>query len=132
MQDQTTEVVLNIQTDADTDIEELAELTQQLREELLELDVENVNLLNVGEIPEKAKAVDPVSWGTLLVTFVSAGGISTLINTLQSWLSRHEQRSVTLKIGDDELVVTGISSNEQQRLINAWISRHRGFVVSDE
>lgn len=132
MLDQTTQVILDIHTDSETDVDELAKLTQQLREELLELDVEAVDLASVGKKPEKAKAVDPISWGTLLVTFVTAGGASTLINTLQSWLSRHERRSVTLKIGDDELAVTGISSEEQKRLIDAWLSRHKGFLVADE
>ena len=132
MSDQTNQIILDIHTDSETDVEELAELTTQLREELLELDVETVDLVSVGEKPEKAKAVDPISWGTLLVTLISAGGMNSLINVLQSWLSRHERRSITLKIGDDELEVTGISSKEQQRLMEAWLSRHRGFVIENE
>jgi hypothetical protein len=69
----------------------------------------------------------------LLLTFAASGGVlTTLINVLQSWLSRHERRSMTLKIGDDELEVTGISSEQQQQLINDWLSRNKGLVLPYE
>ena len=44
MKDQSTQLILSLDIGPETDIEELAELTQQLREELLELDVEAVDL----------------------------------------------------------------------------------------
>jgi hypothetical protein len=39
---------------------------------------------------------------------------------------------VTLEIDGDKLEVTGLSSEEQQRLINAWLSRHGGIVIANE
>jgi hypothetical protein len=133
MPDQTTQLMLNIHAGPETDEEELAELTRQLREELLELDVETVGLVRAGEAPERAKAGDPVTWGALLVALVASGGVlTTLINTLQSWLTRHERRSVTLEIDGDKLEVTGISSEEQQRLINTWLSRHGGIAIAND
>jgi hypothetical protein len=132
MSDQTTQLMLDIDAGPDTDTEELAELTRQLRGALLELDVEAVYLVRAGEAPERAKAGDPITWGALLVALTASGGVLiTLINTLQSWLTRHERRSVTLEIDGDKLEVTGISSEEQQRLINSWLSRHRGIVIAD-
>ena len=133
MLDQTTQLVLSIDAGPDTDVEELAELTQQLRSELLELDVESVDLVRAGEAPERAKAGDPVTWGALLVALTASGGVlTTLVNTLQSWLTRHERRSVTLEIDGDRLEVTGISSQEQQRLIDTWLSRHGGIVIAND
>ncbi len=127
MTDRETRLVLNIDAGPEADAEELAELTRQLREDLLHLDVETVDLAHAGEAPTGTKAVDPVTAGTLLVTLAASGGVlTTLINALQSWLTRHERRGVTLEIGGDKLDVTGISSEEQQRLIDAWLSRHRG------
>ena len=118
---------LNIDADQEPDVEELAYLTRQLREDLLHLDVETVDLARAGEAPTGTKAVDPVTAGTLLVTLAASGGvITTLINALQSWLTRHERRSLTLEMGGDKLEVTGVSSEEQQRLIEAWLSRQRG------
>jgi hypothetical protein len=133
MSDQTTQLTLNLDAGPDTDTEELAELTQQLRGELLELNVEAVDLARAGEAPERAKAGDPIAWGELLVTLAASGGaLVTLIGTLQSWLTHHERRSVTLEIDGDKLEVTGISSEEQQRLINTWLSRHGGIVIADD
>lgn len=132
MADLATQLTLNIDAGPGADAEELEELTRRLREELMELDVEAVDLVRVGETPKRAKAGDPVAWGTLLVTLAASGGVlTTLINTLHAWLTRHERRSVTLEIDGDRLEVTGISSEEQQRLINAWVSRHIGIVIAN-
>jgi hypothetical protein len=111
--------------------EEKAELTQKLREELLSLDVETVDLVGAGKMPLGAKGIDPVLWGQLLLSLAASGGVlTTLINILPDWLNRHNQRSVTLKIGDDTLEVTGISSEEQQELIDAWLNRHGGIAIA--
>jgi len=91
MTDQTTQLMLHLDADTDTDLKELEELTQQLHQELIELDVEAVDFVSAGETPSKAKAGDPIAWGTLLLTLAASGGVfTTLINVLQSWLSRHK------------------------------------------
>lgn len=132
MSGQTTQLMLNVDAGPETDGEELEYLTRQLREELAELEVETVDLVRAGSVPQGAKAGDPMTWGALLVALTASGGVLTaLISALQSWLTRHERRSVTLDISGDTLEVTGISSDEQQRLINAWINRHTGIAVAD-
>jgi hypothetical protein len=133
MVDQTTQLKLSLGVEPKAGAEELEDLTLQLREQLVEIDVETVDLIRLGETPTKAKASDPISWGTLLLTLAASGGVLTmLINVLQSWLTRHERCSVTLEIAGDKLEVTGISSKEQQRLIDAWLSRHRGIVIAND
>jgi hypothetical protein len=131
--DRSPRLVLSINAEPDTDNEELAELTRRLREDLMELsDIEAIDLVHAGEIPERAKASASVDWGTLLVALAASGGVLTmLINVLQSWLTRHERHSVTLEIDGDKLEVKGISSGEQQRLIDAWISRRTGIVIAN-
>lgn len=49
-----------------------------------------------------------------------------------TWLTRRERRGVTLETDGDRLEVTGTSSEEQQRLINVWISRHPGIMIANE
>ncbi len=133
MTNQTAQLILNIDTGPETDCEELEQITLQLRKELAELDVGAVDLVRVGEAPDRAKAGDPISWGALLVALTASGGVlTTLINAVQSWLMRHEQRSVTLEIDGDKLDVTGISSEEQQRLIDVWINRQRRILVAND
>lgn len=125
MADVTKEVILHIDTNQETDAQELEHLTQQLRNELLELNVESADLVQAGEKPSQAKVGDPISWGTILVTLLATGGVvTTLINAIQSWLTRNERRSITLEIDGNKLQITGISSEEQQQLIDAWIKRH--------
>ena len=133
MTNQTTRLLLNIDIDPEADVEELEQLTLQLREELTELDVQAIDLLRTNEAPEGTKAGDPVTWGTLVITLAAAGGVlTTLINTIQAWISRDERRSVTLEIGEDKLVVTGVSGEEQQKLINTWLRHHKGIVIAHE
>ena len=133
MSERRAQLILIIDAGPDTDTEEVAELTEQLRRELSELDVDAVDLVRAGEAPEGAKAGDPIAWGELLVTLAASGGaLVTLIGTLQSWITRHERRSVTLEIDGDTLEVTGISSEEQRRLINTWLSRHGGIVIAND
>jgi hypothetical protein len=47
-----------------------------------------------------------------------------LANVLQSWLGSRPARSVELQIGGDTLKVSGVSSDEQQRLIQLFVDRH--------
>ncbi len=133
MPEKTKQVILNIDAGQEDDPEEIERFTQQLREELTELDVEAVDLVRAGETPAKAKVGDPITWGTLLLTLAVSGGvITTVINVLQSWLTRQERRSISLEIDGDKLEIKGISSKEQQRLINEWRSRHaKGEVGND-
>lgn len=127
MTDQTIQLLLNLDAGSEGDDEELEELTRKLREELMDLDIEGANFVRFGEAPAKAKSIEPVTLGTLLLTLVASGGVlTTTINVLQDWLTRHEKHSLTLEIEGDKLQVTGISSEEQERLINAWLTRHRG------
>jgi hypothetical protein len=129
------QVFVNIESTSnkedDDDREELERMTHNLRNELTELDaVEKVDLVRKeGEkAPEGSKVGgDVIALGSLLVTLggtAASAVIPNLASTLQSWLTRHERRKISLEIGGDKLEVTGISDKEQERLIDVWISRH--------
>jgi hypothetical protein len=126
MTNQPTQLLLHLDTELEPDEEELETLTHQLREELEELDYLQVDFVRQGDIPEKAKVAEPITLGTLLLSLAASGGVLTaLISAIQGWLTRNGQRSVTLEMGGDKLVVTGISSEEQRRLIDDWLTRNR-------
>lgn len=117
-------LMLNINAGSEIDYEKVADITLQLRENLLELDVEAVYLVGEGEAPVGAKAGEPVIWGTLLLT-LSHEALKTVIGYIQSWLRGQGAtgcRSVDLEIRGNKLKVKGISSKEQQRLIDTWIT----------
>ncbi len=126
MTNQPVRLLLHVDTELEPNGEELETLTYQLREELEELDHLHVDFVSQGEVPEKAKVAEPITFGTLILTLAASGGVlTTLISAIQGWLNRNGQRSVTLEMGGDKLVVTGISSEEQRRLINDWLTRNR-------
>jgi hypothetical protein len=126
MTHQITQLRLTLDVELETDSEELEQLTRQLWEELLELDVQAVDWMTGESTPAKAKAGDAITWGTLLLTLAASGGVFTaLISVVQAWLTRHERCSITLEIEGDRLQITGISSAEQQQLIDAWVCRYR-------
>lgn len=126
MKDQPLSILLNIDAGPEADEEEVADLTRQLREELEELDLDAIGHVRSGETPAGAKG-DPLTLGTLLVTLAAQGGVlTTLISQIQSWLPRHGRGAVTLEIGGDKISVTTASSEQQQQLIDAFVSRHLG------
>jgi hypothetical protein len=118
---------LHVHVDAaeGADDEQVAELTLQLRQELLELDVEAVEPARKGQLPEGAKAVEAIAAGGLIISLVkSAGLLNAVVNTVQSWLTRLGSRSVKLELDGDVLEVTGVSAQQQRDLIKTWVERH--------
>jgi hypothetical protein len=128
------QILINIESnskeeDRDEDSEELERITHNLRDELNEIDIiEKVDLVSKGEAPKGSKAgAEVIALGSLLVTLGTSAvstAIPNLSNALQSWLTSHERRKISLEIGGDKIEVTGISDEQQQRLIESWINRH--------
>lgn len=109
----------------DYDAGELLELTQRLRDELLELDVDSVVLAAYGEAPDGAKGAELLAFGGLAIQFArSSPVLRSVVETTVAWLTRQHARSVKLTLDNDTLEVTGVSSVEQHRLVEQWVSRH--------
>ena len=120
------QLLVSIDAGSGADDQEVEKLGRQLREELLELDVDAVDHVRSGSAPVGTKG-DPVTLGALIVTLAASGGVlTTLIGAVQSWITRHERGAVTLEIAGDKLAITGVSSEQQQRLIDDFISHHKG------
>jgi hypothetical protein len=115
--------LLHLDLGTEADNEEQALLAQRLREDLLKLDVDAVEPVPSGETPVGAKG-DPLVLTTLLVTLAPMA-LTEFMKALQAWLTRHERASVSVESGAEKIVVTGSPSREQQRLIEAFVSRHK-------
>jgi len=120
------QLTVTLDAEPDTDAEDLERLTRQLRDELSELDVQ-ANFVAGGPAPANTKAGDVIEWGTLLLTLAASGGvITTLINAIQAWLTnRNQPAAVTVEMGGDKLQITGNPTDEQQRIIEAFLHRNR-------
>ena len=121
------ELSVELHAASDTDAEELAELAARLRAELLDLDVDAVRQAARGEAPEGSKGVGLLAAGALVVRLVTSPEmLASVIAGIRSWLGRNRVRSVKLTLDGDALEVSGVSSAEQDRLIDLWVARHAG------
>lgn len=113
--------------DTEDDAEELEELTRQLRDELLLLEVDHVERVPAGEAPAGTRSGELAAVGALLVGIAGHPGLlPAVVDTVRGWLARVGQRSVKLQMDGDVLEVTGISSRQQEQLVNTWLARHAG------
>ena len=120
-----TQLGLRLDAGDDASDEEVDRLTGRLRDELLELDVDEVRRAAAGEAPEGARGIDPEALGHLLVTLATAPAtLRAVVGTVRAWLARSAARSVKIELDGDVIEVTGVSNADQQRLIDVWIERH--------
>ncbi len=115
---------IHVAVGSDTDAEEVAEATLQLRRELLDLDVDAVELPPGGEPPPGTRAVELAALGALAVTFSQSQLLAPVVAAVRSWLAGAPQRSIKLELSGDVLELTGLSSKEQRRLTDEWLRRH--------
>jgi hypothetical protein len=118
---------VEVDTPADADAEELAQLTNRLRAELLGLDVDAVYSVSSGEAPDSSKGIDMLAAGGLVVQFVLRQDVlQSIIDGVRSWLGRQHARSIKLTLDGDSLELTRVSTAEQNRLVELWMMRHGG------
>jgi hypothetical protein len=120
-------LLLTLHPGPDTDAAETAELARRLRREILDLDVEQAEFQPSQDTAAGAKGAG-LDWTHLLLTLSNPGGaLTSVIAAVQSWLGRggDQHRSVTVEIGGDKLTVTGMTSEDQKRVITAWLKRQQ-------
>src|SRR5215213_3049335 len=123
------QLVVRVDAGVDADQSELGELTLRLRDELEQLDDSSAELLRGGSAEPGAKAGDVVEWGTLVVSAVTSGALSAVLKTAHAWLVRQRGGSLSVRIGDDELILTAASIREQRRVIDDWLARQAATVA---
>ena len=106
------------------DSERLDELTSRLRDELLNLDVENVERISDGEPPAGTRAFEVEAIGALLVTLQqSAPAIQGVINAIREWLKRDPEpaRTVKITLGDRTIELSAASGAQQDALVAEFL-----------
>jgi hypothetical protein len=117
------ELRVDLELDRDQDASELDEATRQLRHELLQFDVDDVQRVRGGSPPPGARAVDVAMLGSLAVT-AGQEVIGTVIRALVQWIGRRANRSVKLSIGEDSIELSDVSPEDQRKLIESFLARH--------
>lgn len=105
----------------DSDRDELDELTLQLRERLLELDVDDVEPVRSAAVPAGAKPADALAVGALAVT-VAPIALRAVLDLVRTWIETRPVRTVSITLGEDSLDLEAVSSADQQRLIEAFLA----------
>jgi hypothetical protein len=117
----TADVILQVQGAPDDDDAEIAGLTQRLRAQLLDLNVESVDPVTDTTESVGAKGLEALI-GWLAVRF-GTEGLRTVVAAVVSWATR-TGHSVEVVYGGDVLKVSGVTSAQQERLINDFLARH--------
>lgn len=117
------ELRVDLGLDRDADPAEVDAATRQLRNELLELDVDDVQRVQKGSPPPGARAVDVAVLGSLAVT-AGQEVIGAVFRALAQWLGRGANRSVKLTIGEDSIELSGASADDQRKLLESFLDRH--------
>lgn len=82
--------------ESDADAERVDHLTRRLMQDLRDLGAESVERPRGGPPPEGAMAADAFTLGALALVVVPAA-LPSLVEFLQAWALRHENRKVKVK-----------------------------------
>ncbi|NKQ29303.1 effector-associated constant component EACC1 [Streptomyces galbus] len=109
--------------DGDEDYAE--EQLQDLIAELSELDLDGIDRVRQGPPPPGSRSTDAVQWGALVLGLGGSGALlPVLAAVVQDWLNRRRSGSVRLRIGEDEIELTGASDAVQRRALEDFLRRH--------
>lgn len=109
------------------DAERLDMLTRFLRQELLQLDVEDVTTLRAGEAPPGARALDLTAANELMVYLgPTAAGLRAVVSAIRGWLARGSGvcRTVRMELDGDVLELSEVKEADLDRLIALFVGRN--------
>jgi len=121
-------LIVQVLSAADSDAEELADLAAGLRAELLDLDEVLVTPYAAPTAPAApaapagAKGLGTLA-GWLVTQFGSLDGLRAAVAAVRGWVGR-TGRTVEVSIDGDVLKLTGATSQQQEKIVDAWLARH--------
>lgn len=125
MSDDRLRVNLRLEAGDDADAREIDRLTLELRRRLLELPVDAVDPVSGGAAPPGTRAGEVIALGALLMTLAKSPEVLKIaVGTVQSWLGARQGKSIEMEIGGDKIKLSGLSSEEQRRLVDLFVERH--------
>jgi hypothetical protein len=114
-------LLVQILPNEEVDDQELLDLTTQLREDLLDLDVFAVEPITDVKAPDHSKGAVAAVGGWLAVN-LGREALRVVVSRIVAWASRSNS-TIEIIHGTDVLRVTAVSQEQQNRLIDDWIRR---------
>jgi hypothetical protein len=111
----------------DAEAEDIARLTGYLREELLQLDVDDVTAVPGRELPPGARAAGITEIGELLVALGgSVNALSQVVTVMRAWLGRsHDSNpSLRLEIDGDAIEVSKATDEQVTDAFRIFVEQH--------
>lgn len=118
-----TQVMIEL-VDASADLETVDELTADLREELLQLDVDAVVPVPAGPAPAGSKGAEAIAVGALLLQLHSSLPLlQAVLTAARAWLTRRAAPGRTVKVTVDgsSLELSAATVDQQQRLVDEFV-----------
>ncbi|MFJ1807446.1 MULTISPECIES: hypothetical protein [unclassified Streptomyces] len=109
------------------DVEDIAELTGCLRQELLQLDVDDVMSVPGEEPPPGARVVEVAAIGALVVSLGSTvKGLRQVLDAIREWRgrSRDSRPSLRLALDDDVLEISEATDEQVAQAFEVFLRRH--------
>ncbi len=80
--------------------------------------------------PPGSRGLDAGTIGQIVVAMVGTQGLAGLISTVMGWLGRGHQapRTIRLELEGDVLELSAATSEDQDRLVQMFLSKHSGKV----
>jgi hypothetical protein len=105
--------------------EQLELMSASLRRDLLELDVDDVVKVSGAVPPAGSRGIDVAAVGELLVALpASLEILRSVVEAARSWVARGpggHARTAELSIGDKTIKLTGVSGEQQDRIIEQFV-----------
>jgi hypothetical protein len=115
-----------LEPDPDTDPEDAERLGRQLRDELRDLDVDDVEPVAGGPPPADAKSGVLTSLTEWLVTLAGGGVLAPVIGTIKAFLTRGAgDHKITVTIDGDTLELGRATDDERAQIVEAFVRRHQ-------
>lgn len=93
----------------------------RIRGDLLDAGAESVERSQTAP-PDGSRAVDGLIAG--LIVNVAPGAVGVVVEAVKALLHRSSSRRISIRIGDDEIVIDGATTDSQEQLVAAFLSRH--------
>jgi hypothetical protein len=123
MTQQALQLAVKLDLGPDGDGAEADRSMRLMRNELLQLDATSVDLVGNIDAPAGTKAFGLASVGSLVVNLTAAPVLRAIVEVVRAWVARNANRSAKLVVAGETIELTGISADQQQRLIDEWLMR---------
>ncbi len=114
------DLVVQVRSEEGDNQRDLLLLTGQLRAALLDLDLDDVESRTGGEGPAGSKGAGLVE---SLVVKLGVVAVTAALGKIRDWAGR-SGRSVKISIDGDSIELTGVTTAQQQQLLDIWLARH--------